>query len=513
MNTSRNKCVLWLVLIALVFAEAIASSHVVAAGTPQLPPGFERQLIASGFEKPVGIAFANDGRFFVAEQRGIVWVVQNGVVQAEPFIDLTEEINSQWDRGLLGIAIDPDFAMNLNVYLFYAVDPVFGEPDEPPQQGTFGRVTRYTGTFDSDGNRADLKSRHILLGAVPGEGFPICDRSHAIGSIRFGTDGSMFVSAGDAAHFETTDDGGLDPECFTKGMFGEDEDIGAFRSQYLGSLAGKVLRIDPATGLGLPSNPYWTGDAAAKRSKIWVNGLRNPYRFAVDPDSPAPGTLFISDVGWNLYEEVNVAHGGENFGWPCFEGILDAPNYPDSDPAHSGCDSIETPDNPGPLTDPIVCWHHSNPNLSCPPGIVGNAAIACAFYAGPFYPPPFDTGIFFADYVVGSWIKKLQVDESDQFIAIHDYASDISKIVDLAAHPLNGDLYYVSLADDSIYRLRYVDALLGDLNGDCVVSTVDLLLLLVNWGLCDACPADLDEDFFVSTSDLIILLANWGPCE
>ena len=145
--------------------------------------------------------------------------------------------------------------------------------------------------------------------------------------------------------------------------------------------------------------------------------------------------------------------------------------------------------------------------------MVGNAATACAFYNAPFYPPPFDSGIFFADYVAGSWIKKLQVDESDQLIAIHDFASDISRTVDLAAHPLNGDIYFVSLADDAIYRLRYVDALLGDLDGDCVVNISDLLALFANWGPCDACPSDLDENFLVNTSDLLILFANWGPCE
>ena len=192
--------------------------------------------------------------------------------------------------------------------------------------------------------------------------------------------------------------------------------------------------------------------------------------------------------------------------------MLPAPNYPNADPAHSGCDSIETPDNPGPLTDPVVYWHHSNPDLSCPPGMIGNAATACAFYNGPFYPQPFDAGILFADYVTGSWIKKLQVDKSDKFIAIHDFASDISQTVDIAAHPLNGDLYYVSLMDDAIYRLRYVDAVIGDLDGNCAVNTIDLLSLFASWGPCDACPADLDENYIVDTSDLLILFANWGPC-
>ncbi len=477
---------------------------------PNFAPGFGQQLIAADLGHPVGIAFALDGRMFVADQAGAVRVIQFGEMLAQPFIDLGDEVNGQWDRGLLGIALDPDFMTNRYVYLLYVVDPKFGEPDENPQVGTFARLVRYTATIESDGNIADPDSRLVLIGEQPVDGFPICDRSHAIGSVRIAANGTLFVSAGDGAHFETTDDGGLDPECFGDGMFGEDENIGAFRSQYLGSLAGKVLRIDAATGLGLPSNPHWTGNGRDKQSKVWVNGLRNPYRFAVKPDSGSPATIFICDVGWNRYEETNVAHGGENFGWPCFEGRLPAPNYPNADPAHSGCDTIQTPSNPGPLTEPVITWHHSNPNLSFPPGYVGRAATAGAFYTGPFYPPPFDHGFFVADYSSGSWLKVLQVNKGDEFVALHDFAGAITGVIDLAAHPLNGDLYYVSRFTSSIHRIRYVDGVLGDIDGDGVVGVVDLLLLLGAWGACDACPADIDGDFSVGVPDLLALLGNWG---
>ena len=500
-----------LVVVAVV-ALAVVMAGQRAHAQPNFAPGFQQQLIAADLSQPVGIAFAPDGRIFVADQAGTVHVIQFGQILAQPFIDLSDEVNGKVDRGLLGIALDPDFMTNRYVYLLYVVDPEFGEPDENAAVGTFSRLARYTATIESDGNVADPDSRLVLIGEQPVDGFPVCDRSHAIGSVRIAADGTLFVSAGDGARFETTDAGGLDPECFGDGMFGKDEDIGAFRSQYLGSLAGKVLRIDAETGMGLPSNPHWTGNGQDKQSKIWVNGLRNPYRFALKPDSGSPETIFICDVGWNRYEETNVAHGGENFGWPCFEGKLSAPNYPDADPAHSGCDTIQTPANPGPLTEPVITWHHSKPNLSFPPGYFGRAATAGAFYTGPFYPPPFDHGFFVADYISGSWLKVLQLNEQDEFVALHDFASETTGVIDLAAHPLNGDLYYVSRFESSIYRIRYVDGVLGDINGDCAVGVVDLLLLLMAWGACDACPADLDGDNIVGLSDLLALLANWGPC-
>lgn len=99
--------------------------------------------------------------------------------------------------------------------------------------------------------------------------------------MQFGHDGTLLVSAGDGAHFDTADPGGLDSDCFGPGLFGPDEDIGAFRSQYLDSLAGKILRIDPATGLGLPSNTHWTGNGADNPSRVWANGVRNPFRCSV----------------------------------------------------------------------------------------------------------------------------------------------------------------------------------------------------------------------------------------
>ncbi len=113
----------------------------------------------------------------------------------------------------------------------------------------------------------------------------------------FGTNGTLLIAAGDGASNSEVDPGGLYPNCFGTGKLDSSQDIGAFRSQWIGSLSGKILRVDPATGLGLASNPFFTGDPASVESRAWAYGLRNPYRFGVrnngssDPADGNPGTL------------------------------------------------------------------------------------------------------------------------------------------------------------------------------------------------------------------------------
>ncbi len=478
-----------------------------------VPAGFSVETVASGFNNPVRIALTGDGRLFVSEQRGEVWVV-DGDGPPTQFIDLSDEINGQWDRGLLGLALDPDFLNNRHVYLLYTVDPVFGAPDESPFQGTFSRLTRYTGTVGSNGSVADLGSRQVLIGPTPAEGIPVCEPSHTIGSVQFGLDGTLLVSAGDGAHFDTADPGGLDADCFGPGLFGRDEDIGAFRAQYLDSLAGKILRIDPATGLGLSSNPHWTGNGADNRSRIWANGVRNPFRCSVRPGSgPGPGTFYIGDVGWFLFEEVNVCKGGENFGWPCVEGHNPAPDYPGLSPAHSDCDTLETPNNPGPVTGPLATWHHNNPAASSPPGFTGRAAIGGVFYTGNCYPEQYQGAYFFADYPT-NWIRVMQVDNQDNFVGLLSFASNALGPVDMITDPLTGDLFFIALSVDEVRRITFNNETLGDLDGDCIVGIQDFLGLLAAWGRCPAasagCPADLDGDGNVGILDFLMLLANWS---
>jgi glucose/arabinose dehydrogenase len=484
-------------------SHALAACALLAAAWPAagaVPAGFQTQTVTSGFSKCVGLDIAADGRIFVVEQRGIVWVVQNGAKSM--FLDLRSEVGFGADRGLLSVALDPGFVDNRHVYLLYTVDPIPGDPDEPPETETFGRLTRYTGTPESGGNVADPASRLVIIGQDPSMGLPACHSSHHIGSIRFGTDGSLFVSAGDGAHFDFADDGGADPTCFQPPLFSPDQDLGAFRSQYLATLAGKILRIDPLTGDGLPDNPYFTGDPAGIQSKIWAYGLRNPFRFTIRPDTESPGTIYVGDVGWFTFEEMNVCRGGENFGWPCFESPAPAPEYPALDPASNGCETIGGRENPAPHTPPIVWWHHGASGQSFPLGYSGSCAVCGVFYPGGKYPTKFHGAMFFSDFI-SNWVRVLRVDEQDEFIAMESFATLIGGAVGFAIHPVNGDIHYVTTTG-VLRRLKYTGI---DLTGEGAVNGDDLGVLLANWGQPGI--GDLNEDGVVNGADLGLLLTAW----
>jgi glucose/arabinose dehydrogenase len=469
-----------------------------------LPPGFSIEVEVEGLDRPVALAFADDGRLFIAEQRGVVWVVEDGVRLEDPFIDLGDEVGNALDRGMIGLALDPKFEINRHVYLLYTVDPIPGPPDEFGSVDTFGRLTRYTGTAASRGNVADPETRTILIGESETDGVPVCHSSHTVGALRFGHDGSLFVSTGDGAHYNFVDFGQEDPSC--NDLLADDEEIGAFRSQYLGSLAGKILRIDAGTGLGLPDNPYYTGDPDDNASRVWVSGLRNPFRFTVRPGSPSPGTLYVCDVGWAQMEEVNVAHGAENMGWPCYEGPGVQEQYAAVEPPHSGCDTIGTKENPGPLAAPLIWWNHWIDDLSFPPGVLGAVSVCGVFYEGSTYPPEYKGRCFVGDYSHG-WIRTLTVDASDRFVALHEFGP-AAHPVDFAADPLNGDVLYPAVFDGAVHRIRYVaPAQVGDLNADGCINGADLGILLANWN--GSGTGDLNGDGIVDGTDLGILLGNW----
>ncbi len=419
-----------------------------------LPSGFFVEEIAPGnsFATPVAVAFAPDGRIFVVEKRGRVYVVDNGVKLSTPFINLESEVLNHWDRGLLGFALDPDFATTGHVYLLYTVDRD-GSGDYT-RQDVSARLTRYT-VDAGNPNVVDTSTRHVLIGETFSDGIPSCYYSHTIGTLQFGSDGTLMVGAGDGAHFGQVDAGGLQPTCFGAGLFPPSEDVGAFRSQYLGSLAGKMLRIDPATGLGLPSNPFWTGNADDNQSKVWVRGLRNPYRYTLrrdgstDPTAGDPGTLFIGDVGWGVWEDLHVAaSGGENFGWPCYEGPNQHSAYQNATPAHSDCSVLSGHDAP------VYYWHHSNANLSLPTGLMANAIVVGDIYTGFRYPQSYNDRIFYSDYTRG-WIASSAVSTGNSLSDHQVFATGAGAVVDVRFDPVSSYVYYVDVAAGQVWRLRH----------------------------------------------------------
>ncbi|MCA9559068.1 MAG: thrombospondin type 3 repeat-containing protein, partial [Myxococcales bacterium] len=459
---------------SLMMAAALTFG-VSAAAAQTLPPDFSIEVV-DRLTNPTGITFGPNGWLWAAEKRGKVWIYVDGQRVPEPFIELDGPVNDNRDGGLLGIAVHPDFEQNGFVFLLFVVDPDETEPNATGEEvHTYARLERYAADPATGLLRADPASRTVLVGAVPNEGFPVCHSSHMIGTLRFGEDGTLFAGSGDGAHFNGYDVGGRDPECFDPDGLpqfdGEEFDIGALRSIHPDSPSGKILRIDPFTGLGLPSNPYWDGNPASVRSKTWVSGLRNPFRFGLrpntgspDPADGLPGTLYAGDVGWSTWEEVNVGYGGENFGWPCYEG--DAVQGAYRDQSNGACATLYDGTNPyGPDLDaaykrPLLAMHHGNGNINGL-GFTARAVGGTAFYEGGDYPRRYNGVLFQADYPT-SWIRAVWVDENDEImrdgdgnLRIEPFVTDARQPIDLRIDPQSGDLYYVSWQSKEIRRIRY----------------------------------------------------------
>jgi glucose/arabinose dehydrogenase/fibronectin type 3 domain-containing protein/regulation of enolase protein 1 (concanavalin A-like superfamily) len=390
----------WLAALALALLAPGAGATTFAES------GFTETSVASprangSWSEAVGLTFSTSGRMFVWERGGRVWIVDAANPVTQPFLDISPEVLGWRDHGFLGFALHPDFDNTGLVYLMYTVDrnhlmncdsPTNGAPtcngsylaadtwfpnqqflDAPantrPNPGynkaTIGRIIRLQAVKpvgDADYRRAstvDYASRKVLLGETfagqpKSGGIPLTHESHGVGSLAFGQDGTLLVTTGDNASYTSTD-GGSAGETYWQsaiddGIMPAKENVGAFRSQMVDSLAGKVLRLDPDTGNGLPSNPFYDGAAPrAAKSRVWALGLRNPYRMAFRPGTGDhlpqqgnPGSFYIGDVGYVTWEDLHVLRTSrENFGWPLFEGQTPNTAYQNRE--------TQNPDAPNPL--------------------------------------------------------------------------------------------------------------------------------------------------------------------
>ena len=344
-----------MLLAGLLLASPLSTPQASAAP----PSGFTLQSWPGDWREVCGILAVGDGRFVAWERGGVVWMVgPDGIASVDPLIDLSDEVGAWRDHGLLGVAIDPAFATNGRIYLMYVVDRhhlIFaGTPDYDPQanwynEATIGRIVRYDTTIESDHSQVDPSSRVVLVGEQIDAGLPILHQSHAIGSLVFGRDGTLLASMGDSASYGEVDTGGQVTggwvtTALQDGIIGPRQDVGAFRAQMLDSLAGKVLRLDPETGDGVPSNPWFNAkQPRAPRSRVWTIGLRNGYRMSrvpgsgsPNPEDANPGMLVYGDVGWSIREEAGIIDGpGLNLGWPLFEGLDPQSGYWNTDAENS----------------------------------------------------------------------------------------------------------------------------------------------------------------------------------
>lgn len=314
-----------------------------AVGSQSLPEGFSMEKITDDVDFPLGLLHTNSSISYIWTQNGKLLLMEDHQVRDKPVLDISDEVGFWADHGMLGAALDPKFNENGWIYLLYVVDRhhllYSGSPDYDPdkneyQDATIARITRYQIDTESMG-RIVPGSRHIIIGSTIESGIPITTKSHGIGTLLFGYDGSLLFSVGDGSApgkdfvgEAPIPEAAFDPQALEDGILREEENIGAYRSQYLNSYCGKILRIDPATGKGMEDNPFYDSTRPQDpKSKVWALGLRNPFRMNLVPkqhspnQNTGPGIIIIGDVGDWSWEEINVAdEPGLNFGWPVYQG-------------------------------------------------------------------------------------------------------------------------------------------------------------------------------------------------
>ena len=270
-------------------------------------PGLKATVVARGFTYPTDFAFLPGGQIIVAEKSGVIRLVEpGGAVATTPFLDLRPRTDTEFFRGIVGMAVDPDFAAHPYVYVAYT--PRLGPTNS--KGSTVMRISR----FRVDGNRADPASEKVIIGAddkrpcedQPSSADCLPSELDVDGAdIVFAPDGTLFVSTGYGGGFEKVEQS-------------------AMLAENIDTLGGKILHVD-RDGQGLSDNPYWNGDPNANRSKVWARGFRNPFRMALLPESPT--TLAVGQVGWDTWESLSRTTRGSDFGWPCYEAVAPTMQY------------------------------------------------------------------------------------------------------------------------------------------------------------------------------------------
>ena len=433
-----------------------------SAASP-IPPNFEDVAIAT-VAAPTGIAFTPDERLLITTQPGQLRIYQNGTLLATPALNISGQICSNSERGLLGIAVDPAFVSNNFIYVYYTFN----------RAGTcLNRVARLVLATN---NTVDPATELVLIDNIHSTA-----GNHNGGDLHFGKDGFLYVSVGD---------GGCD-YAGDSGCAGAND---AARDRHV--LLGKILRIT-RDGAIPPTNPFQgansgrcnvTGSTAAGNwcQETFASGLRNPFRIAFDPNAAAT-RFFINDVGQNVWEEIDEGISGADYGWNVREGHC----------ANGSTTNCGAP--PAGMTNPIFDYPRN-----CTAGVVsGNSITGGAFVPTGIWPAEYDGSYLFGEYVCGK-IFRLEPNGSGGYNA-SEFATGLggSSAVALTFGPYQGTqaLYYTSYANGGqIHRIRYT----GDANRDPVaVATAN--------PTTGSAPLDVNFDASGSSDpDSDLLTYNWN---
>lgn len=357
------------VLSMLLLAAALS-------GTAMAEMSVQAIKLADGLVSPITAKSAADdsGRLFVVDQVGQIWILQNGRLMAEPFLDVSDrlvDLNPGYDeRGLLGLAFHPQYQENGRFYVFYSAPLRESAPDTWDHTNVIAEFR----VSESDPNMADAGSERILLEIDHPQG------NHNGGTLEFGPDGYLYISEGDGGGANDVGEG--------------HSEIG--NGQDVTDLLGNVLRIDVdgPEPYGIPSdNPFVDADG---RDEIFAYGLRNPYRFSFDRGGSHE--IYLGDAGQDLYEEVNIITLGGNYGWRIREGFH--------------CFNPDEPDNPPPdcpdtgyLGEPLIAPILEFPNTNNPnePGLAVTV-IGGYVYRGQKMPT------LEGDYIFGGFSRTFEPD-------------------------------------------------------------------------------------------------------
>ncbi len=484
-----------------------------------LPPGFQARVLplpkataptwTNGIQKPSTIDFAPDGSLFVAERNGRVMEFDS-IEDPTPtlVLNIVDKVMAKGDRGLLGMKLDPEYPAKPYLYLSYTYDaPIGGDykasththledgADDCVEEKfsgdcvVSGRLSRVEVDPDSSvavGGPVNPSSEEVLINSW-------CQQttSHSVGDIEFDAEGALLMSGGEGASWGSIDFGQLGNYCGDPEFEG-----GSLRAQDLRTPAtpgdpteygGSIIRVDRETGAALPNNPlsleplFGAGveDVAAQR--ILADGLRNPYRFTIQPGT---GELYVGDVGQDLWEEINhfspppaTGVGLTNFGWPCFEGgregNLKMPRWlaAEGEIHKPLCEVLYS--NPSQVKAPLFAYPHANaPGFdghlfegdACDPS-PGSATAGLTFYDLTGVPPEsalpvgYDGALFFADAARGCiWTMREGLNGAPDPSTVANFAvrggSELFTPVDIV-EGVDGTLYVPNFYGDSIVQIRY----------------------------------------------------------
>jgi len=432
------------------------------------PPGVTESVVLSGLTDPTAISFAADGRVFVAEKPGRIKVFDS-LSDPTPSIwaDFSTLVHDFWDRGFLGMALDPNFATRPYVYALYTYNKAPNSSQVPrwpdgcptPPGATDdgcmvgGRLSRFT----------NGGAETVLI-----EDFCQQYPSHSIGSLVFGPDGALYVSAGDGASFNFADYGqdgnpvnpcGDPPGAVGTAIAPPTAEGGALRAQDVRTtsdptgLDGAILRVNPDTGEALPDNPNF-GSADPNARRIVGYGLRNPFRLTVRPGT---SEIWAGDVGWGAWEEINRLQNPtgpmRNFGWPCYEGAGNGGPY---DTLNLNlCETLYGQGSSA-HASPYYTYNHAARVVAgetCPTG--GSSISGLAFYpAGGSLGPAYEGALFFADYSRNCiWAMMRGANGLPDPANIQTFQAGAAGPVQLTVGP-DRDLYYVDMGGGTIRRFR-----------------------------------------------------------